>query len=248
MIARAASGPPSSERAPATALPPALIRSIGSRVPINPVEQTATSPAPTSSPPTESAAATSSAVRCVSPNPAGPVHALAPPELSTTACRRPSATACCDQSTGAALTRFVVNTAAATWSGPVLTTSARSGRPLGFRPAVTPPARKPAAPVTLTGRSWCTSARGRGSRGHSYQRQTGGLGQPEGEVHALHRSAGCALGQVVESGDGDQPARRAVDRHLDLDDVRAEHGLRLGPGAGRQELDERLVRQSLRVH
>src|SRR4051794_33153858 len=225
MIARAASGPPSSESASATALTPAPIRSIGSRVPINPVEQTATSPAPTSAPPVDRAAATSSAVRWVSPNPAGPVHALAPPELSTTACRRPSATARWDQSTGAALTRFVVNTAAATWSGPVLTTSARSGRPLGFRPAVTPPARKPTAPVTLTARSWCTSPRGCGSRSHSYQRQTGRLGQPEGEVHALHGPACRALGQVVEGGDGDQPAGRAVHGHLDLHDVRAQHGL-----------------------
>ena len=53
---------------------------IGSRSPIRPVEQTAISPA-------ESliAAARRSAVACVSWKPSGPVQALAPPELSTTA-------------------------------------------------------------------------------------------------------------------------------------------------------------------
>ena len=55
-------------------------------------------------------AARCSALRWVSAKPAGPVHALAPPELSTTARARPSASTCWHHSTGAALTRLPVNT------------------------------------------------------------------------------------------------------------------------------------------
>lgn len=47
---------------------------------MSPVEATATSPAPMSS-----TSATFSAVACVSWKPLGPVQALAPPELRTTA-------------------------------------------------------------------------------------------------------------------------------------------------------------------
>ena len=56
-------------------------RSIGSRSPISPVEQTATSPAPQPS----SSATSARRVRAVSAKPSGPVQALAPPEFSTTA-------------------------------------------------------------------------------------------------------------------------------------------------------------------
>ena len=87
---------------------PEAILSIGSRRPIRPVEQTATSMAPM-----PSASPTSSAVRWVSAKPSGPVHALAPPEFKITACRRPSVSTCCDQTTGAALTRLRVKTPAA---------------------------------------------------------------------------------------------------------------------------------------
>ena len=81
---------------------------MGSRSPIRPVEQTTTSPAEISR-----AAPTFSAVRCTSRKPSGPVHTLAPPELSTTALTTPSETAWRDQTTGAPTTRLVVNTAAA---------------------------------------------------------------------------------------------------------------------------------------
>ena len=57
-----------------------------------------------------------------------------------------------DQTTGAAANRLVVNTPAATSSGPSLTTRPRSGLPEGLRPARTPAARKPRAAVTLMGR------------------------------------------------------------------------------------------------
>ena len=77
-------------------------------------------------------------------SPRGPVHAFAPPELSTTASTRPSASTCWDHSTGAALTRLLVNTPAAVRAGPSLTTTATSSSPTDFRPAATPAARKPA--------------------------------------------------------------------------------------------------------
>ena len=153
-MASAASGPPSLSRAAAARVMPASSASIGSRSPISPVEHTATSPAPMSS-----AVATYSAVAWVSANPAGPVHALAPPELRTTARSRPSATACRDHSTGAACTRLRVKTAAAASDGPSLTTSATSRPPDSFRPAATPAARNPPAAVTLMGRPHRPSGR-----------------------------------------------------------------------------------------
>ncbi len=144
-IASAAAGPPVAD-APATALvTPGSSRSMGSRIPISPVEQTATSPAPIPSRP-----AVCSAVRWVSAKPAGPVHALAPPEFRTTARSRPSASTWRDQMTGAACTRLPVNTPAAVSDGPWLTTTATSGRPDGLSPAATPAARNPPGAVTLT--------------------------------------------------------------------------------------------------
>ena len=87
MMAWAASSPPF--RPPAISCTisrtPASTLSIGSRSPISPVEQTATSTAPVSVPQSDSAAATASAVAWLSWNPAGPVQALAPPELRITA-------------------------------------------------------------------------------------------------------------------------------------------------------------------
>ena len=84
----------------------------------------------------------------------GPVQALAPPELRTTA-REPAvgAAPAATHSTGAACTRLLVKTPAAASRGPSLTTSATSGRPLGLEPGGD--ARRPGSPaaaVTLTGR------------------------------------------------------------------------------------------------
>ena len=100
-----------------------------------------------------SSLASRSAVWWVSPNPSGPVQALAPPELSTTARTRPPLTTCCVHSTGAALTRLAVNTPAAASDGPSLTTTARS-RLAGLLDArrSTPAARNPAGAVTLMAR------------------------------------------------------------------------------------------------
>src|ERR1035438_4078841 len=126
---------------------PASSRSIGSRSPMSPVEHTAISPAES-----PRAAASRSALWWVSVKPAGPVHAFAPPELSSTARTRPPRTTCSVQSTGAALTRVVVNTAAAAREGPSFTTTARTGETESLRPAATPAARKPIGAVTLI--SW----------------------------------------------------------------------------------------------
>ncbi len=71
---------------------------------MRPVEQTATSTAPVSVPQLLSASATASAVACVSWKPSGPVQALAPPELRTTARSLPVVSTCLLHSTGAAFT------------------------------------------------------------------------------------------------------------------------------------------------
>ncbi len=143
MMAVAAAVPPSAASDACASSTPGSSRSIGSRTPMSPVEQTATSPAPQ-----PSRSATCSAVAWVSWKPSGPVHALAPPELRTTARNAPPTSTCWDQSTGAALNRLVVKTPAADWSGPSFTTSATSGAPLLLSPAATPAARNPCGAVT----------------------------------------------------------------------------------------------------
>ena len=85
MIAVAAAGWPSPVRRSTASSTPTRRVSMGSSSPMRPVEQTATSPAER-----PRAAATCSAVRCVSRKPWEPVQALAPPELRTTASTRPS--------------------------------------------------------------------------------------------------------------------------------------------------------------
>ena len=69
--------------------------------------------------PTPTARAVCSAITRVSSAPAGPVHALAPPELRTTPDIRPSASTRRDQRTEAAWTRLEVNARAAARDGPV---------------------------------------------------------------------------------------------------------------------------------
>src|SRR5690606_30953469 len=80
----------------------------------------------------------------------GPGAGVGAPELRTTARTWPSATACWDHCTGAALPRFFVKTAAAEWCGPSLMTTATSRWPPSLMPAATPAARKPKGAVTLT--------------------------------------------------------------------------------------------------
>src|SRR5699024_10950727 len=84
----------------------------------------------------------------VLPKPSAPVQALAPPEFSSTASMRPSASTWRDHLTGAAATRFEVKTPAAAKSGPRLRTTTTSFLPVDFSPAGTPAAVKPAGAVT----------------------------------------------------------------------------------------------------
>ena len=72
---------------------------MGSSSPINPVEQTTTSPDEIFKD-----EPTNSAVRCVSANPCGPVHAFAPPEFRIAARTIFSLVTCLLQMTGAATT------------------------------------------------------------------------------------------------------------------------------------------------
>src|SRR5215218_4826571 len=248
MIARAASAPPSSESAFTAAVTPAVSLSRGSRTPISPVLATATSMAPM-----PSSFAACSAVAWVSWKPSGPVQALAPPELRTTARARSPASTWRLQSTGAAGKRLVVKTAAAASSGPWLRTTATSGSPLDLSPAATPAAEKPAGAVTLTcPPRWrssaafaallcpCVNSQAR-SRCDSYEREDGGLGKPEGEVGALQRRSPGPLGQIVDRGDDDQAAGVLVDGELQGDGVGAEHLRRRRPLPLGEHMDERLV-------
>ena len=73
-------------------------------------------------------------------------------------------------------------------------------RRLGFSPAATPAARNPCG----CGDALMARLRSTG--------RPGGLGETEGEVHALHGCAGGALGEVVDRADGDQPAGALVER------------------------------------
>ncbi len=163
LMAMAAASPPSSDSAATAVSMPGSSLSMGSRTPIRPVDATATSPALCSPP---SACATFSAVAWVSWKPLGPVQALAPPELRTTALTEAPRMTCSDQSTGAALTRLEVKTPAAASRGPWLTTRARSGLPFALIPAAMPAAVNPCAAVTVTARLRSWKARVlRGARG-----------------------------------------------------------------------------------
>ena len=120
--------------------------SMGSGTPISPVEHTTTSSAAH-----PRLSALSSHIRRASRRPGSPVAALAFPELSTTAAARPSRKWSLLTCTGAACTRFVVNTAVAgTGRRSVVATRARSSTASGLMPHAMPPASKPVAAVTLT--------------------------------------------------------------------------------------------------
>src|SRR4051795_9038067 len=250
MIARAAAGPPSSDRSFTAAVTPAVSLSIGSRTPMSPVLATATSIAPR-----PSSAAACSAVAWVSPKPSGPVQALAPPEFRTTARSRRPASTWRLHCTGAAGKRLVVKTPAAASSGPSLTTRATSGSPLDFSSAATPVARNPAGAVTVTGppppaagrRSPARPGPRWGTATPPPQRQAGGLRQGKGQVGALQRRSPGAFGQVVHGGDDDQPAGVGVDGDLQRDGVGAEDLRRRGPLPLGEQVHERLLGVNLLV-
>ncbi len=135
--------PPSSSDSIAAATPRRM-GSAGSTTPILPVEHGST--ASTAMP---SAAATCAHAAFATRMPAVPVHALALPLFVTIACARPVASRGTTSCTGAAFTRFVVTTPAAT-AGTSETMSARSGFPDGLIPHATPANRNPGTAIGLS--------------------------------------------------------------------------------------------------
>src|SRR5208283_1873025 len=115
--------------------------------PIIPVEEGKISPAETPSNLPASRHTFSQARR-----PARPVAQLALPEFTTIARIRPlpDCTAARPTSTGAATTRFVVNSAAAL-APPLASASARSGRPLTLMPAATAAKENPCGKRIVSG-------------------------------------------------------------------------------------------------
>ena len=149
------------------------------------------------------------------PGPAAPVAALAHPLLRTTAAARPPVRVrwALVVTTGAAVILFWVNTAAAATGWPsAVATRLRSRSPDGLMPHATPLAREP--------------RRRRDAHGYTPDDgEAGGLGEVEQEVGALHGGARRALGEVVDGGDGHDPAGALVVAGRDVGAVRAERGL-----------------------
>ena len=146
MMARAASAPwaASAPSAPKAAGSPRRSFWIGSATPMTPVEATSTCSAGQST-----RRAVSNAMSRATWSPSSPVHAFAQPLLTMTARAAPPERARCsrDTTTGAAIARLVVKTAAAC-AGTSDTSSARSSPPLALMPALVPTARKPRGAVT----------------------------------------------------------------------------------------------------
>src|SRR3984957_4498 len=71
------------------------------------------------------------------------------------------------------------------------------------------------------------------------------FGEPEHQVHVLHRLARRAFGEVVERRDDDGAAGDAVGGNADEDHVGTAHVPSLRCLAERQHMDERLLRVSL---
>ena len=165
---------------------------------------------------TPSSSAACSAVACAVWKPSGPVHALAPPEFSTTARSRAARRAPAgDHSTGAAFTLLRVNTPGGGVVGPVVDDQ-REVRPA----AGLDPGRDPGGPEA--------AGRGDPAAAHGADLRVSGRpvvsGSPSGQVHALHGASCGALGEVVDRGDHDQPAGVRVDRDLQVHGVGAERG------------------------
>ena len=173
MIARSKPSPPSGASAPIRRGSASIIGVTWSGSPITPVEHGSTSRGST-----RSSAAAAALVAAASSRPRRPVPAFAWPLFTRTARPRPSASRRRPSTTGAAAIAFVVNSPAAVVPGSPIS-NARSGRPLGLRPAEIPAARKPLGKVTpvLTGTPPSSGARsphparGRGSRSGSPARR-----------------------------------------------------------------------------
>ena len=142
LIATAASAPWSPSCFTTTPMPCSIL-SIGSRSPMMPVEHTAICEASTPIP-----SAVSCCIALASSTPCAPVQALALPELNTTAEIAPPLITSRLTLTGAAKTLLRVNTAAAAFFGPSLTTAAMSGLPDALMPAEVAAALNPLGAVT----------------------------------------------------------------------------------------------------
>ena len=128
-------------------------------------------------------------------SPPGPVHALAPPELRTTARSAPAGEhllrpqhrrgldLVAGEHAGGGAAGAVVDDEREVEPPAVLDPGGDAGGPEALRRAVMLTAPLPSAAGPC-------------------------LGQAEGQVHALHGAARGALGEVVDRGDGDQPAAR----------------------------------------
>src|SRR5579884_2867817 len=136
-IACAAAGSASGARAATARRTPASSGARGTGTPMRPVAQASTASGGTPSSRAASAVDTST-VR----SPSGPVQALALPACTRTAAARPARRRRRETATGAATTRFCVNTPAAT-TGRSAAISATSS-PRALRPARTPAKRNPA--------------------------------------------------------------------------------------------------------
>ncbi len=137
MMARAARVNPCGERSETRASRESWMRPTGRRWPITPVDA-----ARTESSGTASLRATWAVRIRASPIPSAPVQALAPPLLMSTARGSPLRSRSMERTTGAALTRFSVNSAAPT-AGVSETIRARSRPPVFLIPAAIPAARNP---------------------------------------------------------------------------------------------------------
>ena len=144
MIALAASRPLLADKRAAKSGNLAFIFSAGKATPIRPVEQTRIWLV---AQPSTSAVPAASVLAAAMPQ--GPVQALALPLLRRTPRASLALRCALETRTGAALTRLVVNTPAAT-AGTSEATSAMSSRPLfeALMPAKTAPARNPFEAVT----------------------------------------------------------------------------------------------------
>ena len=193
MMASAAAAPPSEVSAAAAASTPASSRSIGSRSPIRPVEQTTTSPDEQ-----PSRAAMCSAVRCVSAKPSGPGAGVGAAGVEHDGVRP------------------VVgeHLAAPGHRGGLDAVAGEHGRRVVVR-AVVDDQRDVRASGGLQpgGDAGGAEARGKGRDSRRYPRigESLALGQAEGDVEALHDGAGGALGEVVHGGDDDDATGVFVD-------------------------------------
>ncbi len=203
-IASAADGPPAWARSWAASSMPVRTASIGSRTPIRPVEQTATSSVahPTS-------AAVHSAICRASASPADPVQAFAPPEFSTTGGEPavgdglPASRLhrCCGEPVGgehAGRVRVRALVDDQREVGPA--GGLQAGDDAGGEETLCCGDTHGATPIVVRPRS---------------------SAKAEGEVHGLDGTAGGALGEVVERGHRDQPAGRRVHGDLHVDGVGA---------------------------